>query len=82
MKKAYKELDSVKQPDKLIVNYCPTGMIPTKEMTPHVPISVNEIIEDVHRAVEIGITMVNIHARDENTGVPTWKTSVYEEIIR
>ena len=69
----------MKQPDKLIVNFCPTGMIPTKEMTPHVPISVSEIVEDVHRAVEIGITMVHIHARDENTGVPTWITSVYEE---
>ena len=31
---------------KLIVNFTPTGMIPTKEMTPYVPISINEIIED------------------------------------
>jgi hypothetical protein len=23
--------------DELIVNFCPTGMIPTKAMTPHVP---------------------------------------------
>ena len=30
--------------DKLIINFTPTGMIPTKEMTPHVPISVNEIM--------------------------------------
>ena len=53
--------------DKLIVNFTPTGMIPTKKMTPHVPISVSEIIEDVHRATEAGITMVHLHARDEVT---------------
>jgi len=31
--------------ENLIVNFTPTGMIPTKEMTPHVPISASEIIE-------------------------------------
>ena len=65
----------------LIVNFAPTGMIPTKAMTPHVPVSVQEIVEDVHRAVEIGITMVHLHARDETTGVPTYKVEVYEKII-
>ena len=65
----------------LIVNFTPTGMIPTKKMTPHVPITVREIVEDVHEAVEIGITMVHIHARDEHTGEPTYKADVYERII-
>ena len=48
----------------LIINFTPTEMIPTKEMTPHVPVTVKEIIEEVHRAVDIGITMVHLHARD------------------
>lgn len=65
----------------LIVNFAPTGMIPTRDMTPHVPISVTEIVEDVHQAVEIGITMVHLHARDEVTGVPTYRAEVYERII-
>ena len=56
-------------------------MIPTREMTPHVPISVNEIVEDVHKAVEIGITMVHLHARDEETGKPTYKADLYGRII-
>ncbi|MHC4326387.1 MAG: 3-keto-5-aminohexanoate cleavage protein, partial [Planctomycetota bacterium] len=56
----------------LIINFTPTGMIPTKEMTPHVPITAEEIIEDVHRAVDIGITMVHLHARDAATGKPTY----------
>ncbi len=65
----------------LIVNFAPTGMIPTKEMTPHVPVSVAEIVEDVHQAVEIGISMVHLHARDEGTGEPTCRARIYERII-
>ena len=65
----------------LIVNFAPTGMIPTKEMTPHVPVSVAEIVEDVHQAVEIGISMVHLHARDEATGEPTYRAEIYERIV-
>lgn len=65
----------------LIINFTPTGMIPTKEMTPHIPVSVMEIIENVHEAVEIGITMVHLHARDEITGIPTYKAEVFGKII-
>lgn len=65
----------------LIINLAPTGMIPTKEMTPHVPITAAEIIEDVHEAVEVGITMVHLHARDNESGEPTYKAEVYAKII-
>lgn len=65
----------------LIVNFTPTGMIPTKEMTPHVPVSVNEIVEDVHEALEIGISMVHLHARDEKTGESIHRADVYRDII-
>jgi uncharacterized protein (DUF849 family) len=65
----------------LIINFTPTGMIPTKKMTPHIPISTAEVVEDVHRAVELGITMVHIHARDQDNGKPTYKGEVYGKII-
>jgi len=67
--------------EELIINFTPTGMLPTKNMTQYVPVGVQEIIEDVHQAVEIGISMVHIHARDEKTGEPTYKKEVYAEII-
>lgn len=66
--------------EKIIVNFCPTGMVPTKELTPHVPVSPNEIIEQVHEAYEVGITIVHLHARDEN-GVPTWRKNIYRDIF-
>ena len=67
--------------ENLIINFTPTGMIPTKEMTPFVPVSVSEIVEDVHKAAEIGITMVHLHAREPDTQVPTYSKEIYGEII-
>ncbi len=67
--------------ENLIVNFTPTGMIPTKEMTPHVPISVSEIVENVLEADEIGITMVHLHAREKVSGIPTYKKEIYGQII-
>ncbi|MGX1929976.1 3-keto-5-aminohexanoate cleavage protein [Flagellimonas sp. 2504JD4-2] len=67
--------------ENLIINFTPTGMIPTKEMTPHVPVSVPEIVENVLEVSEIGITMVHLHARDEADGTPTYKKEIYGQII-
>jgi 3-keto-5-aminohexanoate cleavage enzyme len=65
----------------LIINFTPTGMIPTKEMTPYVPITVNEIVEDVHCAFDIGITMVHLHARNVHDGKPVSSAEIYGLII-
>jgi len=56
-------------------------MIPTKKMTPYVPISVEDIVEMCLRAVDIEITMVHLHARDEKTGEPTTKLMYMAGII-
>lgn len=65
----------------VIISFTPNGMVPTKVSTPHVPVSVSEIVEDVHRATEIGITMVNLHARGDASGAPEWRADVYGQII-
>lgn len=67
--------------EKLIINFAPTGMIPTKKITPHVPVTANEVIEDVHRAADAGISMAHLHARDEVSGEPTYSGEVYAQII-
>lgn len=67
--------------EELIINFTPTGMIPTKKMTPHVPVTVSEIVEDVFHACEKGITMVHLHARDHETGDPSYKKEIYAELI-
>jgi len=67
--------------DRIVINFTPTGMLPMKKDTPYVPVSVNEIIEDVKKAYNLGITMVHLHARDED-GNPTHKKEIYAQIIR
>src|SRR3989338_6937868 len=65
-----------------ILNFTPTGMIPTREMTPKVPIQVPEIIEQVLEAADLGANMVHIHARDPKDGLPTFEKDIYADIIR
>ncbi|MBU1683765.1 3-keto-5-aminohexanoate cleavage protein [Patescibacteria group bacterium] len=66
--------------EKLIINFTPTGMIPNKDMTPHVPITPEEIADDVLRAAQLGASMVHLHGRDKE-GEPTNDKGIYEEII-
>ncbi|HEU5170133.1 MAG TPA: 3-keto-5-aminohexanoate cleavage protein [Gemmatimonadales bacterium] len=65
---------------ELVVNFCPTGMIPTKATTPHVPVDPEEVIEDACRVLELGVAIVHLHARDRD-GKPTWRAGVYERMI-
>ena len=51
-------------------------------MTPYVPVAVNETIEQVLEAAELGANMVHLHARDPFTGEPTYKKEFYADIIR
>lgn len=65
---------------EVIINLAPTGMVPTRQMSPQVPLTVNEIVEQACRCIEIGANIVHLHARDE-TDKPTYKKAVYENII-
>jgi 3-keto-5-aminohexanoate cleavage enzyme len=66
---------------KLIINFAPTGIKPIKNWTPYVPITPNEIIEQVHEIYDLGVTIVHLHARDSKTGKPDYKASIYEKLI-
>ncbi|MHB0997836.1 MAG: beta-keto acid cleavage family enzyme [Armatimonadota bacterium] len=67
--------------NKLIINAAITGMIPTKETTPHVPITPDEIADDARRCRDAGASIVHLHARDEY-GIPTYRKDIYEQILR
>lgn len=66
---------------KFILNFAPTGMIPTKELTPEVPVRPEEIVKQVIEAAEVGASMVHIHARDAESGKTTYEKKIYSEII-
>lgn len=63
-----------------IINFAPTGTQTNKDNS-FAPLTPNEIIEEVHEAYELGITLTHIHARDPITLDNTYKKNVYREII-
>jgi len=65
---------------KKIINFTPTGTQTTRDNS-FAPLLPNEIIEEVHHANELGISIVHLHARDEETLMNTYKKEVYQKII-
>ncbi len=65
---------------KLIINFAPTGIKPTKKLNPYVPISIDEISNDVYENYKKGVQIVHIHVRDEN-GENTSDQYTYEKLI-
>ena len=66
--------------EKLIITAALTGNVPTREMTPHVPLTPAEIAADVRRCAEAGASLVHIHARDAE-GRPTLDVTVFKETV-
>lgn len=64
----------------LIINLACTGVIPTRAMSPHVPLNQQEIVDDVARCMELGVQMVHLHARDEQ-GVQTADPERYGRLV-
>lgn len=65
---------------KIIINICPTGIIPTKDLNRNTPITPHEIAEDVYKCYVLGAQMAHIHARDAS-GLNTMDKTVYADII-
>jgi uncharacterized protein (DUF849 family) len=65
---------------KKIINFTPTGTQTTRDNS-NAPLLPNEIIDEVHEAYELGITMVHVHARDSKDLSNTYKKDVYRPII-
>jgi uncharacterized protein (DUF849 family) len=64
----------------IILNLAPTGMVPTRALSPHVPLQPREVVADVLAAAELGITVAHLHARDEHDE-PTHRREVFARII-
>jgi len=62
------------------LSFCPTGMVPQKVDTPNVPITPEEIAEQVTLAAQIGITSVHLHARKDD-GSPESRRGRFEKTI-
>jgi uncharacterized protein (DUF849 family) len=56
--------------NKLIVSCAVTGAIHTLTMSPHLPITPEEIAEEAIAAAEAGASVVHVHVRVPETGEP------------
>lgn len=66
--------------EKLIITVAPTGNVPTRDKSPYVPLTPDEIAEDVYLSYRAGAAVAHLHARDRN-GLPTADPVVFEEIV-
>lgn len=66
--------------EKLIITVAPVGAEVTKKENPYLPITPDEIVEEVLRCYNAGASVIHLHARDEE-GNPTQKKERYKEII-
>ncbi|WP_372603703.1 3-keto-5-aminohexanoate cleavage protein [Actibacterium sp.] len=55
---------------KIIITCAVTGSIHTPSMSPHLPVTADEIAEAAIGAAEAGAAIVHLHARDPETGAP------------
>ena len=67
--------------EKIIVTAALTGAIHTPTMSPHLPITPDEIVEEARRASEAGAAVLHIHARDPETGQPSADIDLFGGIL-
>jgi uncharacterized protein (DUF849 family) len=65
--------------EKIIITAALTGVLATRQQSPHIPYTPEEIAEEGRRAVEAGASILHIHARQEN-GFPAFDVETYARI--
>lgn len=64
----------------MIINVALTGAVPSKSDTPELPITPEEVIDDIFRCADAGASIFHVHIRDEE-GLPVQRAESYEEIF-
>ncbi len=67
---------------KVIITCAVTGAIHTPSMSPHLPVTPQEIIDAAVGAAEAGAALVHLHARDPVTGKPDQSPSAFEPFLK
>jgi 3-keto-5-aminohexanoate cleavage enzyme len=65
--------------DKVIITAALTGVFATRQQSPYIPYTAEEIAEEARRAVEAGAAIVHIHARQDD-GLPAFDVESYARI--
>ena len=65
--------------EKRIITAAITGAIHTPRMSPHLPVTVDQIADEAVRAYEAGAAVAHIHVRDQETGQPSPDINLFKK---
>ncbi|MBN9530283.1 MAG: 3-keto-5-aminohexanoate cleavage protein [Alphaproteobacteria bacterium] len=71
----------MKRAKKVIITCAVTGSIHTPSMSPHLPITPDEIACDAVAAAEAGAAMLHLHARDPADGRPSQDPALFAQFL-
>ncbi|NBX42588.1 MAG: 3-keto-5-aminohexanoate cleavage protein [Rhodobacteraceae bacterium] len=66
---------------KVIITCAVTGAIHTPSMSPYLPVTPQEIIDDGIKAFEAGAAILHLHARDPENGRPTQDPEMFRKFL-
>jgi uncharacterized protein (DUF849 family) len=66
---------------KVIISAAVTGAIHTPSMSPHLPVTPDEIAQAALQAAQAGAAIVHLHARDPVDGRPTQSVDVFRQFL-
>src|SRR3954469_1497372 len=66
---------------RVIITCAVTGNQTTPEMTPHLPITPEEIADACLGAAEAGAAVAHIHVREPGSGAPSMKLEYYQDVV-
>ncbi|MEM9250479.1 MAG: 3-keto-5-aminohexanoate cleavage protein [Pseudomonadota bacterium] len=65
----------------VIITCAITGAIHTPSMSPHLPVTAEEIVASALGAAEAGAAVLHLHGRDEETGRPDQSVAAFRRIV-
>jgi uncharacterized protein (DUF849 family) len=73
---------NAKKPRKVIITCAVTGAIHTPSMSPHLPVTADEIADAAIGAYEAGAAIVHLHARDPVDGRPDQRPEAFAPFLK
>jgi len=67
--------------NKVIITCAVTGSIHTPTMSPHLPVTPDEIADQAVEAAQAGAAILHLHARNPDTGQPTADPDVFMQFL-
>jgi uncharacterized protein (DUF849 family) len=75
------ETTMAKPKQKVVITCAVTGAIHTPSMSPHLPVTADEIADAAIGAAQAGAAVLHLHARDPETGKPSQDPALFKPFL-